>query len=240
MMPNSPRQMRLTPELVARVPAFVGASGSAPDALTKTTDADHAATIAGLLHNRAPDGAVWIFVYGSLIWTPVFDAVEERVARAPGWRRSFCLGWNTIFRGSIERPGLMLALDRGGSCTGVACRLQDGKVQESLMALLRREMPFTPSPFPPRWMKLQTATGRLDAIGFAIDRNSGRYRGGLTLDATADALATAAGERGSMADYLWSTVTNLEARGIHDAYLWALQDRVAGRLMGQVVGPPGY
>ena len=238
MKTNPRRYMRLTRELVARVPAFVGASGSVLDELVKTTDADHADTIAGVLRSRAPGSDVWIFAYGSLIWNPVFIAVEERIARAPGWRRSFCLGWNTIFRGSVGRPGVMLALDRGGSCTGVAYRLPRGEVQEVLLALLRREMPFKPSPFPARWLKLQTASGRLEAIGFAIDRNSERYLGGLSLDATAAALATAAGERGSMADYLWSTISNLEARGIHDDYLWQLQDRVAGRLMAEVVGGP--
>ena len=67
--------------------------------------------------------AFWVFAYGSLIWNPAFDFVEQAAGVARGWRRIFCLGWDYRFRGNREQPGLMLALDRGGQCRGVALPL---------------------------------------------------------------------------------------------------------------------
>ena len=145
---------------------------------------------------------------------------------------SFCLGWNTRFRGSVGRPSLMLALDRGGECKGVVYRLPPGSAKENLDKLMRREMPLKPSPFPARWISVRTKAGPLRAIAFAIDRKSGRYVGGLSADEIADTLAIAVGERGSMAEYLYSTVKHLEERGIHDRHLWQLQELVAQRIEG--------
>jgi cation transport protein ChaC len=126
----------------------------------------------------------------------------------------------------------MMALDRGGECRGVAYRLPHDAVEESLTNLFRREMPFKSSSFPARWLNLRTVAGPLRAISFVINRNGGRYVSGLSLDQIADALATAVGERGSMADYLYQTVKHLEHHGIHDRHLWRLQELVAERLEG--------
>lgn len=239
VMTSPPRQMRLTPDLVARVPAFDGAPGPLPQGLSRSTDADYEREVARILAGRPATGEVWAFAYGSLIWSPACEAVEDRVGTALGWHRSFCLGWNTVFRGSAKRPGLMLALDRGGSCKGIVLRLPPHAIEENLARLVRREMPFTPSPIPARWVAVRTAKGTLRAIAFPIDRTSGRYVGGLSLEAVADALAVAAGERGSMADYLCSTVAHLEERGIHDPRLWRLQDLVARRIESTTIAPTG-
>ena len=67
----------------------------------------------------------WVFGYGSLMWHPGLDTPETRPARLQGWHRAFCLGWDRRFRGTPEKPGLMLAIDRGGSCKGIAHRLPD-------------------------------------------------------------------------------------------------------------------
>jgi len=126
----------------------------------------------------------------------------------------------------------MLALDRGGACKGVAYRLPPDAVEENLGMFIRREMPFKPSPIPARWVSARTASGMLRAIAFTIDRNSGRYVSRLSQDSLAEVLATAAGERGSMAQYLYSTLMHLEDRGIHDRHLWQLQELVAQRIEG--------
>ena len=97
------REMRLSPELVASVLPYRGPA-TAPEGLVRTTADEHAATIAMLTRDRPPGSDVWIFAYGSLICNPACEFVEERVATARGWHRSFCLGWNTVFRGSLGRP----------------------------------------------------------------------------------------------------------------------------------------
>ncbi len=234
-----PRQMRLTPELVARVPPHDGTTGLVSTRSDRPTDADYKAAAATLLQDRPASGAVWVFAYGSLIWNPEFAFVEERLGLVRGWHRSFCLGWVRIYRGTPDRPGIMLAMDRGGSCRGVAFRLPPDAIEASLIPLLRREMPIKRDPpqVPARWLTVRTAEGPVRAIAFPISRSNPAYLPGLTEEQIVQALATAAGERGSMAEYLHSTVTHLEQRGIHDRYLWRLQELVADRIAHHPVQP---
>jgi cation transport protein ChaC len=96
--------------------------------------------------------------------------------------------------------------------------------------LLRREIRVKPSAHVPRWVTVQTEGAPLRAITFAISRKSERYVCGLSLEAIADALAVATGPMGSMADYLYSTVSHLEVLGIRDQTLWRLQELVGERL----------
>ena len=225
-----PRTMRLTPDLVARVPPHDGRSGLVSSRSDRPTDADYAAAAVFLLKDRPASGEVWVFAYGSLIWNPEFSFVEERLGLAHGWHRLFCLGWVHLYRGTPERPGIMLALDRGGSCRGVAFRLPTDAVEASLIPLLRREMPIKGPAIPARWLTVRTDQGDIRAITFPISRSSEAYLPDLTEEVVVEALATAAGERGSMAEYLHSTVSHLEQRGIHDRYLWRLQELVADRI----------
>ena len=226
------RHMRLTPELVALVPPHDGVSGFASSVANRPTEADYAEIAALALRGRPTSGDVWVFAYGSLIWNPEFAFVEERLGIVRGWHRSFCLGWIRIYRGTPDRPGIMLAIDRGGACSGIAFRLPPDAVEANLLPLLRREIPYLPEEqeLPARWLSVETSGGTIRAISFPISRSSPAYLAGLTEDQVVEALATAAGERGSMAEYLHSTVTHLEQRGIHDRYLWRMQALVAERI----------
>lgn len=201
-----------------------------PEGMRAATLEEHEATIADLLGSEDHGDEVWIFAYGSLIWKPACDFVEMRTGLVRGWHRAFCLGWNNRFRGSDTAPGLMLALDRGGACKGVLYRLPPGQVDACMHQLLEREMSWLPSAFPPRWVKVQTADRTIRALTFCMDRNSGRYVSGLSIERIADVLATAVGSRGSMAEYLFATVQHLEDLGIHDPHLWRLQALVAERI----------
>ncbi len=222
--------MRLTKDHVARLARRIEDPGFQPfPGIRAATDADFEAAAARLAA-EAPPGDFWVFGYGSLIWNPAFDHVETRVALARGWRRVFCLGWDRRYRGNSDNPGLMLALDRGGQCKGVAFRLDPATLADSLDRLVRREMGSVPSSFPPRWIRVQTEDGPLTALTFAMDRKSGRYIGHLSEEETADMLATACGFRGSMAEYLHATVEHLEQMGIHDRHLWRLQHLTAERI----------
>jgi cation transport protein ChaC len=120
----SPRPMHLTKELVATVPPFRGESGKLSTRDDLPTDAEYTQAVEDLLAGAPPSGEVWVFAYGSLIWNPDFKFVEERLGIISGWRRSFCIGWMRLYRGTPERPGIMLALESGKSCWGArfGCR----------------------------------------------------------------------------------------------------------------------
>ena len=183
------RLLRLTPDHVAQVMATAGEIVAVPFASNRrpATEED-CLGIANEVLGAAPDlSELWVFAYGSLIWNPAFEFVEKRFAK--GWRRSFCLGWDKWFRGSEQRPGLMLALDRGGSCNGVAYRLPTAAVEANLLSLLRREVRVIPHPFPARWITVATGGGGFRALTFAIDRNSDAYVGHLSVEEIADVLA---------------------------------------------------
>ena len=230
-MPLAPRQMRLTERHVALMQRDMPETAGPPaDGVERATEDDYARVIAELLGGAAEGSAIWIFAYGSLLWKPACDVVEMRVGLVRGWHRAFCLGWNTRFRGSPEAPGLMLALAPGGACKGVLYRLPPDAVAANLRKLLEREMGFKPSPFPPRWVNVEAEDGIIRAITFCIDRHSPRYITGLSDEQVADVLAKATGSRGSMAEYLYSTVEHLEKLSIHDHHLWRLQALVADRI----------
>lgn len=219
--------MRLSEDHVAKLVREVEDPGR-PSEYRETTRQEYDQVLDTLLAGNPAD--VWFFAYGSLIWKPACEVVELRTGLLRGWHRSFCLGWNTRFRGSDENPGLMLAIDRGGACKGVLYRLPPNDIREQLEQLLRREMGWWPSAFPPRWVNVQTAEGPIRAITFAMDRKSPRYITGLSNDEIAAVLASAVGFRGSMAEYLYATVKHLEDLGLHDSHLWELQEKVAERI----------
>ncbi len=226
-MPRAPRQMRLTAEHVRRVHRDIPDPGPQPFPGLRTATDDDFAQIVGEMIATRPPGSFWLFGYGSLIWRPetAFTASQQAVAR--GWHRKFCLGWDYRYRGSRDTPGLMMALDRGGQCRGVIYALPEAVLAAELDKLVRREVSMVPSAFPWRWIDVETVDGPLKALTFAMNRKSGRYMAHLSDEQLADVLATAVGLRGSMAEYLFSTVRKLEELGIHDRNLWRLQEMVA-------------
>ncbi|WP_449394254.1 gamma-glutamylcyclotransferase [Devosia riboflavina] len=229
-MPAS-RIQRLTTAHVAHVHRDIPDPGPVLiEGYRPATEADYAAEIERIIATAPTPDDVWVFASGSLIWNPAYQYVEQRVGVAPGWRRSFTLGWDYRFRGSVEKPGLMMAIDRGGQCRGVVHRLPPETLREQLDTLIHREMSMVPTAFPARWISVHTPEGRVHALTFPMNRKSSRYIGGLSPEATADVLASACGFRGSMAEYLRATVEQLESLGIHDTYLWKLQALVADRI----------
>ena len=219
--------MALTPELVARASRVVEDAGPSPGA-EYLTDDDYAAAVRDTLAEIPPEG-LWLFAYGSLLWKPAFEFIESHAAVAPGWHRSFCIRI-ARFRGTPDRPGLMMALDRGGQCRGLVIRIPTEQVEETLHRLFRRELVVRNPPNVARWLKVQTRSARLSALGFVANPESRFYSGKLPLDEVAEILSQAAGHWGSCAEYLSETVLHLEELGIQDANLWRLQELVAERL----------
>ena len=157
------------------------------------------------------------------MWNPAFNFVERRPARLEGYRRSFCF-WTPLGRGTPERPGLMLSLESGGSCNGVAYRLEADAAATELDVLWRREM-FTMA-YRPVWTTARTPKGVVPVIVFSANRHHERYAPGLEDAAIARYLATGAGPLGRCCDYLFDTVDHLRQLGIRDHRLEALETRV--------------
>ncbi|MBP6813834.1 MAG: gamma-glutamylcyclotransferase [Burkholderiaceae bacterium] len=170
-----------------------------------------------------PGTDLWIFAYGSLMWNPAFHFVESRTATIHGFHRRFCLH-SQVGRGTSEIPGLMLGLDRGGSCRGIALRIAAAQVHEELDIIWSREM--VAAAYRPVWVRARTQAGTLAAITFAIDESLPTYAGRLPLDEVARRIARASGPLGRCADYLAETVAHLEACGIHDRSLAQILRRV--------------
>ena len=221
--------MLLTAAHLAKVARTVEDSGPLPGA-AYFDDADYAGWVARMLaSNPAPQDGVRLFAYGSLIWKPEIAQTGERRGVARGWHRSFCFRI-VRHRGTPATPGLMLALDRGGSCAGVVYDLARDGIEAGLAALFRREFTVKPGNGLPRWIKVQTADGVVPALTFVMNRASPNYVGRLEPEVVAATLARASGHWGSGAEYLFNTVSHLEARGIRDAGLWRLQRLVAGEI----------
>lgn len=221
---RSPRAMRLTEELVRRVHRDLPDRGF-PAHVERLSEADYDAHLAAFLEAR-PDGPVHVFCYGSLIWKPIFEPAATARGHAPGWSRAFTLRL-TSFRGTPEFPGLMMQIDRGAGCDGVLQQVDPGREWADLSALWRREMSTRPSTNLPTWIDVDRGGSMVRAIAFTANRESPNYVGGLGREEVARTLAKACGHWGSGADYVRQTVLSLEAEGIHDPYLWDLQDRVA-------------
>ena len=114
-----------------------------------------------LLARHAPGAAVWVFGYGSLMWNPAFYCDARRPALVYGYHRRFCL-WMTMGRGKPDIPGLMLGLERGGSCRGVALKKAPQHVESETTILWRREM--MTGIYEPRWVNVRTEDGRVVAL----------------------------------------------------------------------------
>lgn len=222
-----PHRMALTAELVALVERTEPDPGPPPGMAVPTED-EMRARAAAVLSDR-PDGPFWLFAYGSLIWKPETAYLEARPARIHGWHRRFCMRL-TRWRGTPTVPGLMMALDHGGSSVGMAYRLPEDDMLGQMTRLLWRETDATPATNVPQWITLETETGPLTALTFVASHAGANYAGKVPLTEVARTLARAAGHWGSGAQYLYNTVANLEARGIRDRTLWLLQSMVADEI----------
>ena len=170
---------------------------------------------------------VWVFGYGSLIFNLVIEHTERVNAKIYGNHRRFCLR-TRIGRGSPDCPGLVLALDRGGSCAGVAFKLNPETAIAELDLLWRREM--ITLAYNARWVKLHTDEGVKSGIAFVSIPAHQSYAAPMSLDSEAEIIAAASGFIGSCRDYLFDTVAGLHDHGIRDRHLENLVTAVKARL----------
>ena len=169
-------------------------------------------------------GDFWVFGYGSLMWRPGFAHVETRRAHLYGYRRALCIR-SYVHRGTVERPGLVLGLDRGGSCVGLAFRVP-GELRDEVIGYLRARELVT-SVYLERELPVRLeGGGAAVAIGYVVDRTHEQYAGRLDVEEAAGSVNGAAGQSGANEDYVRSTVEHLQALGIRDHWLEAVARRL--------------
>jgi glutathione-specific gamma-glutamylcyclotransferase len=162
-------------------------------------------------------GEFWVFGYGSLMWRPGFDHVEKFRARLHGYRRALCIV-SRVHRGTPERTGLVLGLDKGGSCVGVAFRVES-HLRETVIAYLR-ERELVSNAYKERRLSARLDDGRpVQVLTYVVDRSHEQYSGPLTAEQAAERVKGASGKSGTNEDYLSNTVAHLEALGIRDHWL---------------------
>ena len=178
--------------------------------------------------------AFWVFAYGSLIWKPGFDPVERRIARLDGFTRRFGLT-SEYYRGTPERPGLVLGLDwaPGQSCTGLALRVAPDEERRVRDYLAERELvsyAYFETLYPVTLLCEGPGQGQAcAAVCYILDRSHQQYRGKMDPSAQAEIIASAVGPSGPNVEYLENTLAQLRAHGIHDADLEAMAEMVAAR-----------
>ena len=167
-----------------------------------------------------PGGDIWVFGYGSLLWHAGFAHTDVCAARIHGFHRALCV-WSWVHRGTRRNPGLVLGLDRGGSCTGRLFRVAAANRQAVLAYLAAREM-VTPVYVPTRCQAL-VAGRRVAALTFTVDRSHPQYAGRLTLARARNVVRRSAGLGGANRDYIAQTVDQLLDIGVRDRFLLALR-----------------
>ena len=180
---------------------------------------------------------LWVFGYGSLMWRPGFAFSERWPARVMGLHRSLCV-YSFVHRGTPEKPGLVLGLDRGGDCHGIAYRVAAKKRAATLSYLRAREQVTA--------VYLETLRAiwlagkperRVDAVCYLVDRSHPQYAGRLTLDRQFHHVRQGHGKSGANRDYVLETVAALEALGIRDHDLHLLAERLKGTHETQAAKP---
>jgi glutathione-specific gamma-glutamylcyclotransferase len=196
------------------------------------SDQDRTASLEAMFNDGPIKEDVWLFAYGSLIWNPAIHFAEQRCVTIHGYHRRFCFEVH-LGRGSPEAPGLMLGLDRGGSCRGVAFRIEAERAREELDVVWRREM-VSPA-YSPKWLRALDGGTPIRALGFVVNRAHDRYVGDMDEARAAALISKASGFLGPCADYLRQTSRHLTELGIPDSGLSRLEALVNEELRKETV-----
>jgi glutathione-specific gamma-glutamylcyclotransferase len=171
-------------------------------------------------------GDLWVFGYGSLMWRPGFDVLERVPAKLIGMHRALCV-FSFVHRGTPERPGLVLGLDRGGMCRGIAFRVAAAARDETIAYLRAREQVTSVYLETMRRIELEDEARRqVRALCYTVDRGHVQYAGRLTVDESVHYVRQGHGRSGHNRDYVLETVRALEALGYRESELHLIADRL--------------
>ena len=167
-------------------------------------------------------GDLWVFGYGSLMWRPGFEFIDQVPARLIGEHRALCV-YSFDHRGTPEKPGLVLGLDRGGACRGIAFRVAGHLRDHTIRYLREREQTTNVYREVMRsvWL-LDEARQRISALTYVVDRGHVQYAGRLSLAEQLRHVQQGHGRSGNNRDYVLSTVKAIEAQGFRDDQLHQL------------------
>lgn len=183
-----------------------------------------------LVSGATANSGVWLFAYGSIMWNPGFAYAESAPALLRGWHRAFCI-YSYRYRGTPEKPGLVLGLDRGGSCRGVVFRLPDEAAAAIVDQCDAREL--ITGVYIRRRATVQTGAGPVTCWTYVTDRKHKQYAGKLDEAEKARLIAQGVNPQGATnVAYLENTVRHLADLGIDDPYLrrlWSRVEKLAGR-----------
>lgn len=163
-----------------------------------------------------PEGDIWVFGYGSLMWRPNFPHMETQPALLRGYHRSLCI-YSTEYRGTYQQPGLVLGLDRGGSCRGLAMKVARKDVDEVIGYLHDREM--INRVYKPKWLPVALPAGKVSAYAFVADRSNEKYVNPLSETDAVRLILQGRGKMGTCLDYVQNLVRHLDELGIPDGPL---------------------
>ena len=167
-------------------------------------------------------GDLWVFGYGSLIWRPGFEFIERVPARLIGEHRALCV-YSFVHRGTPEQPGLVLGLDRGGACRGVAFRIAEQHRAATVAYLRAREQVTSVYREVMRSVWLENAgRERVSALAYVVDRGHVQYAGRLSLADQLRHVQQGHGQSGANGEDVLATVKAIEAEGFRDAQLHQL------------------
>lgn len=173
----------------------------------------------------------WVFAYGSLMWRPNFIYSEAAPALLEGAHRALCV-YSAVHRGTYWAPGLVLGLDKGGHCQGMAFRVPRNLVQDTRLYLKRRENVTNTYAAVTRPVKLLDGTGRsVSALAFMVNRRHPQYAGELPLEKQAHLVRKGVGASGANIDYVINTVEHLRELGVFDAKLEQLMTMLGHSLV---------
>lgn len=187
--------------------------------------------------NMSTHDELWVFGYGSLMWRPGFDYLDRVPARLTGMHRALCV-YSFVHRGTPERPGLVMGLDRGGACRGVAFRVAADKREATVDYLREREQVTSVYLETYRQVDLMDGSARrVRSLMFCVDRGHAQYAGRLPLDEQLRLVRAGHGRSGPNPEYVVSTVEALEALDIHDRDLHFLAQSLRGTHNPAAAGP---
>ncbi len=173
-------------------------------------------------------GDLWVFAYGSLMWRPDFDFLARHPARLVGAHRCLCV-YSFVHRGTPEKPGLVLGLDRGGNCRGIAYQVAAENRVATIAYLRAREQVTMVYREVMRSVWLDDdPKQRVSALCYLVDRGHEQYAGRLTLEQQLHFVRQGHGHSGNNRDYVLATVKEIEAQGYRDAQLHRLAERLKG------------
>lgn len=182
---------------------------------------------------------LWIFGYGSLMWRPGFEHEERCPALLHGAHRSLCV-YSVVHRGTQDHPGLVLGLDAGGSCRGMAFRVDASRAERTLDYLRKREQVTMVYVEKVRNVSLIDGTGRrVQAVCYMVDRSHPQYAGKIPLAEQARLVRQSEGASGHNVEYVVNTLRHLDEMGLREPMLSELVSLVTPLDAGHTARP-GY